>query len=90
MIRTVQKKRHALGVIKRGLLVANVLRLADMIRRRYKPRRTNLQQVALLIALETECSRATAYRWAAEFRDALGLELANPNVKSNSTNRAQS
>lgn len=72
-----------------GQPVANVLRLADMIRRRYRPRKTTPVQLAMLIMLETDCSRATAYRWAAEFRDALGLELAD-GVKSHSTQEKQS
>lgn len=67
---------NRLGVQKRGQLVANVLRLADMIRHRYRPGRTHLNQIALLIMTETECCKATAYRWAGEFVDALGLELA--------------
>jgi len=76
-----RKGRRAIGVVEHGQLIANVLRLAEMIRRRYRPGRTTLQQLVLLIALETDCSRATAYRWAAEFTDALGLELAKAPVR---------
>lgn len=71
-----RKGASVLGVQVRGHLVANILRLADMIRRRYRPGVTHLQQIALLIMTETECGRATAYRWAGEFVDAMGLELA--------------
>lgn len=77
-----RKGGRYLGVIRRGQLVSKVLLLADMIRRHYRPRKTTPVQLAMLIMLETDCSRATAYRWAAEFRDALGLELAEARTKN--------